>query len=121
MRKEILDSQKAVAIEELVYREDWGMVMSGLNRMYHLVFDGYNLATQVYNSDNWSTEYNRLKNINIIQFGMAAYSTYGKVSQLWAEAQYAAAGEALINGLFPEHLPSEGNIEWSALPYQPAY
>ena len=106
VRKEILDRQKAVAIEELIYREDWSMIMSGLNRMRHVVFDGYNLVSQVYGSDNWSTEFRRIKNINPIQFAMEAYATFGKVNQLWAQAQYVAAGEALINGLFPEHLPA---------------
>jgi hypothetical protein len=36
-----------------------------------------------------------------MQFGMEAYATWGRVSQLWADAQYAAAGKAFVDGMFP--------------------
>jgi len=121
VRREILDRQKAVAIEELVYREDMTMMWSGLGRIVNVAIDYFRLLSLVRGSDNWTTEYDRLTSINILQFAMEAYTTFGKVTKLWAEAQYAAAGKALADGMFPERQAKEGNLDWPALPYQPVH
>ena len=110
VRREIVSREKAVAIEELIYREDTKMIISGVKRAINVLSDYYELYTTVYHSDNWSIEFERLKTINPVQFIGEAYATYGKVSQLWADAQYAAAGKALADGLFPTVQPKSGNV-----------
>ena len=101
VRREIIDRAKSVAIKELKYRDDTKMLISGAKRMVNVVAEYYELYTNVYHSDNWATEFDRLKHINFMQFGMDIYTTFGKVSALWADAQYAAAGKAVADGLFP--------------------
>jgi len=117
VRREIVDREKAVAIEELVYREDTKMIISGAKRMVNVAAEYYELYTNVYHSNNWATEFDRLKSLNFMQFGMDIYTTFGKASALWAEAQYAAAGKAVADGLFPTPQEKSGNLTWDPLPY----
>ena len=83
VRKEIIDRKKAVAIEEMIYREDMSMFWSGGSRMAHCLMEYMRLYSQLLASDNWSTEYHLLKETNPMTFAMQAWTTWGQVSNLW--------------------------------------
>jgi hypothetical protein len=56
-RKEIIDRKKAVAIEEMIYREDMKMFWSGSGRLVNCLIDYYRLYTKIIRSNNFSIEY----------------------------------------------------------------
>ena len=117
VRKEIIDRKKAVAIEEMIYRETTGMLWTGMNRMGECLWEYARLYSKLLASDNWTTEYHRLKGTNPMAFAMQAYTTWNQVSELWAKAQYTAAGRAFADGLFPMKQAGESNVTWDDLPY----
>ena len=121
VRKNILSREKAVAIEELIYREDTKMLIDGAKRMVNVLADYFQLYSTIYHSDNWSIEFDRLKHTNWMQFGMEIYTTYGTAMRLWKDAQYAAAGKAVADGLFPTVQEKSGNVAWDPLPYNKPY
>jgi len=120
-RKEIIDRKKNVAIEELIYREDMAMFWTGGSRVAHCLLDYLRLFSQILATNNWHALLEHLKEINVPQFGMEMMSTWGSVSTLWKQAQYAAAGKAMADGLFPTKYESVGNIKWEPLPYDAPY
>jgi len=121
VRENVIDRKKNVAIEELMFREDMKMFWTGGYRLVHALIDYYDLYSTLYGSDNLSTEFKRLHHINPMQFGMAGWTTYMEVNQLWSRGEYTKAGQEISNGLFPTHMKMEGNVEWAPLPYAPAY
>ena len=120
VRKEIADRQKAVGIEEVIYKEDMRSFFGGLVR----TFEGYkdlilDTKTLIFSSNNWRIMWKRAKNINPAMFGMQAFATYNRVLALYKDGEYEAAGEAFSSGLFPEHFSTwEGSVEWEPLPYE---
>jgi len=83
--------------------------------------DYYELFNLIIVSENWTTLWNRFKQINPVQFAASAWMTYTQVSSLYAQQQYEAAGEAIANGLFPEKQAMVGNVKWPPLQYKPVY
>lgn len=73
MRDTIIGHKKAVAIEELIYREDMKMMWNGAYRIVHCLIDYFDLYTKLIDSDNFSTEWDRLHQINPMEFGMHAW------------------------------------------------
>ena len=121
VRDEIVNRKKAVAIEEIIYRENTTMLWNGGYSIVHCAMEYYDLYSKLYHSENLTTEYNRLQETNIMQFGMEAYMTFNKVNELWAKQAYVEAGKAFANGLFPMAQKKESSIEWDPLPYNIAY
>lgn len=80
---EIEDLRKAVAIEEIIYREDMRQFLTGIGRVVNVALEYYQLLNLLIRSDNWVTEYRRLKHIEPMSFGMHAYTTYGQVMQMY--------------------------------------
>ena len=77
---------------------------TGVGRLYHVATGYLDIIKTVKNSENWGTEWHRIRHpfedLQPIDFAMKAYGTYTKVNKLYAEAQYEAAGLALVNDLF---------------------
>lgn len=101
IRDDIIGRSKAVAIEELIYREDMKMLMAGGYKLFNALVQYYDLYTTIYGSVNLTTEYERLTSINPMQFAMGAYMAFTQANTLWTQEKYAEAGKAFANGVFP--------------------
>ena len=104
-----------------MYREDMRQFFTGMGRIYLVVTETFEILNLVRKSENWVTEFNRLKQINPVKFGAHAYMTYQEVSQLYAAGDFEGAGQALALGIFPEQEAHTGSLTWPKLPYEPDF
>ena len=123
VRDDIIGRKKAVAIEELIYREDMKQFWSGGYALFNCLKEYYDLYTTVYYSENLTSEYARLTELKPMQFGTAAWMAYMQAKTLWDNERYADAGKAFADALFPIKLEDESSIDWDLkpLPYVEPY
>ena len=101
VRDNIIDRKKNLAIEEIMFREDMAMFWRGGYRLANCALDYYSLYSKILGSDNLATEWKRVHEINPIQFGMEAWTTWTRIIELWNRAEYTKAGKIFTNGMFP--------------------
>jgi len=92
------------------------MLWSGGYKLVHLLMDYYDLYSKIMGTENFTTEWERLQQINPVEFGMHAFTTWTSVTGMWTEGKHSEAGKAFAHGMFPIKQEKQSNLKWNPLP-----